>query len=417
MTTRQLHKLKSLHVSTLAKPGRHADGGGLYLAIDKSGRRRWVFLYRFAGKRPEMGLGAASGPDAVSLADARSAAACARDLLSKGIDPLAHRNQRQVEQDAERLKQEQDTATPTFGDYADNFVATHEASWRNDKHRAQWKMTLTHYCAPIRSRRIDQIDTEAALSVLKPIWTKRPETAQRLRGRMERVLDAAKVEGFRSGENPAAWRGHLAALLPKRQKLTRGHHAALPYDRMPEFMDALRAMPGTAARLLEFCILTATRSGEAFGAEWSEIDFDKAMWTIPAARMKVGREHRVPLSERAITVLEALHRTPGSRFVFPGAKKDRPLSNMAMAKVLERMGYDDFTVHGFRSTFRDWAAETTGFPHEVCEMALAHTIANKAEAAYRRGDLLEKRRELMKAWAAHCWPKADNVVALRRAVG
>jgi len=414
MAKRERNKLTPLEVTRLAKPGRYSDGEGLYVVVDDQGRKRWVFRYRMGSTRRDMGLGAAAGPGAVGLADARVEAEKAREKQRRGVDPIADREAQNAKTAAQKKSDERESSTPTFGTYADAYVDRHQSAWRNDKHVAQWKATLKGHCHIIRERRIDEVDTAAVLSVLQPIWSKVPETAQRLRGRIERVLDAARVEGHRTGENPARWRGHLQALLPKRQKLTRGHHAALPYGRLNEFMAALRGREALSARLLEFCILTATRSGEAFNATWDEIDMDRAVWTIPAARMKAGREHRVPLSARAIAILkEAAHVTRG-RYVFPG-QGDAPLSNMAMAQTLKRMGFGHFTVHGFRSTFRDWAAETTPFPQEVCEMALAHTIQNKAEAAYRRGDLLERRKELMTAWASFCEPRAaENVVEMRR---
>lgn len=394
MGKRQRHKLTAIEVSRLAKPGRHSDGGGLYVVIDDKGRKRWVFIFTSAGRRREMGLGAASGPDAVTLAQARTAADAARAMKDAGADPLDQRDR--ARRSAVSLRSPTRSAIPTFGEFADGYVDQHQAEWKNDKHIAQWRMTLTDYCQAIRDHRIDQIDTDAVLSVLEPIWLKVPETAQRLRGRIERVLSAARVKGLRSGENPAAWRDHLKEILPKRQKLTRGHHAAMPFDRMPEFMNALRGQNAVAARLLEFAILTATRSGEVRGVQDHEVDFNKALWTIPADRMKAGREHRVPLSAPALQLLKDRAQIVRGH-LFPGLRGG-PFSNMAMASVLKRLGYE-CTVHGFRSTFRDWASETTEFSHEVCEMALAHTIPNKAEAAYRRGDLLEKRRALMSAWS------------------
>jgi integrase len=253
------------------------------------------------------------------------------------------------------------------------------------------------------------------LSVLKPLWNEKPETASRLRGRIERVLDAAKAQGLRSGENPARWHGHLDQLLPKRQRLTRGHHATMKYVELPAFMTDLQARQATAALALEFAILTAARSGEVLGARWQEFDLDRAVWTIPATRMKAGREHRVPLSRRALKVVKTMHEDRNCDFVFPGQKPGKPLSVMALEMVLRRMKIEDATVHGFRSAFRDWAAERTNFTNEVCEAALAHVIENKAEAAYRRGDLFDKRRKLMEAWAVYCAaPKAGKIVAFRR---
>ncbi|HEX2554733.1 MAG TPA: integrase arm-type DNA-binding domain-containing protein [Microvirga sp.] len=399
---RQVNRLSARQVATLTMPGRHADGGNLYLVVDSSGARRWVFLFRWQGRLREMGLGSARD---VPLARARELAAEARALTASGQNPL------------EKRASAPSAVVPTFGTVADDVVTALAPAWRNEKHRAQWRMTLTKYAAPLRDMAIDQVDTAAVLEVLAPLWSEKPETASRLRGRLEKVLDAAKAKGLRSGENPARWRGHLALLLPKRQRLTRGHHAALPIDGMPDFMAELRQRDAVAAWALEFCILTAARSGEVLGARWLEVDLERRLWTVPRERMKAGREHRVPLSAAALEVLSRAGalRSDDSPFVFPGMRFGRPLSVMAMEMVLRRMGRTDVTVHGFRSTFRDWASERTGYPHEACEMALAHTIANKAEAAYRRGDLLERRRELMEAWAAFLTPVAENVVRLEAA--
>jgi integrase len=284
--------------------------------------------------------------------------------------------------------------------------------WSNEKHAAQWKMTLDVYAASLRPRDVRDIDTEAVLSVLQPLWTSKPETASRLRGRIERVLDYAKARGFRSGENAARWRGHLDQILPKRQKLTRGHHKAMPFADVSEFMERLRARDAMGARALEFTILTAARSGEALGARWSEIDLDKAVWTVPATRMKGAREHRVPLSASALTLLSSLKEIATGDFVFPGHREGRPLSSLAMEMTLRRM-HVNVTVHGFRSAFRDWAAETTGFASDVCEAALAHVIDNRTEAAYRRGDLFDKRRHLMEAWDRYSSSTgSENVIAI-----
>lgn len=390
MTGRTLNKLTAVQVTRLKEPGRHSDGGGLYLFIDAGARRRWLFMYTRNGKRTELGLGSARD---LSLANARSEAARLREVLVLGGDPKA-----------ERAKNDD---IPTFGRCADDYVAAMEPSWRNAKHAAQWKMTLTTYAEPLRAKAVDAITTQDVLDVLKVLWKRVPETAERLRGRIENVLDAAKAKGHRSGENPARWRGHLDQLLPKRQRLSRGHHAALGYEVVPVFMGRLRERDAVAARALEFVILTAARSGEVLGAQWSEIDVARRVWTIPPARMKAGREHRVPLSPRALEIIEEMKVFGEEGYLFPGPKPDRPLSVMAMAMLLRRMKCE-VTVHGFRSSFRDWASETTGFPHEVCEMALAHAIGNKAEAAYRRGDLFDKRRGLMEAWASYC--AAGNAV-------
>jgi integrase len=286
-------------------------------------------------------------------------------------------------------------------------------SWRNAKHAAQWEMTLRDYAASLRRLPVDKVTTNDVLSVLKPLWHSKPETASRFRGRIERVLDAAKAKGLRTGENPARWRGHLDQLLPKRLQLTRGHHAAMDYADLPAFMDCLQVREGSAARALEFAILTAARSGEVLGARWEELDLERGVWTVPPNRMKAGREHRVPLSRRALNMVNAIQRE--GDFVFAGQKAGSPLSVMALEMVLRRMKVDDATVHGFRSAFRDWTAECTNFPNEVCEAALAHVIENRAEAAYRRGDLFEKRRKLMEAWGTYCTtPKVSKVLAFRR---
>jgi integrase len=399
-------KLNARQVETLTEPGRHSDGGNLYLYITRNGGKRWVFTYRGAPKpgsknnRYEMGLGSA-GPNGVSLKEARTKAAEARRLLSAGVDPLSEK----------RDTAKAERTIPTFGAFADEYIATHKSKFRNDKHVAQWETTLGEgYCRAIRAKPLNEINTESVLAVLQPIWTKTPETASRLRGRIENVLDAARAMGFRDGQNPATWRGHLKALLPTRQKLTRGHHAALAYDDLPAFMAALRSRQSHAAVALELCILTATRTSEVLAAEWSEFDLEKAIWTIPAQRMKAGHAHRIPLTDRAVELLKSLPRV--GQHVFPGNAKGKPLSGMAMTMQLRRMNRGDITVHGFRSTFRDWASEQTSFPHETCEHALAHRISDKAEAAYRRGDQFEKRRKLMEAWAAWCdRPAAGNVVA------
>ena len=400
-------KLNARKVETLTKPGRYADGGNLYLRISPNGGKRWMFFYRFGGKRRDMGLGSAA-KGGVSLAEARQKADAARAILRSGTDPMAV-----MGKDA---REKADRTIPTFGQFADEYIAAHRPKFRNEKHAAQWEMTLGDaYCKAIRHLPVDAVDTEAILKVLQPIWQKVPETASRLRGRIENVLDAAKARGFRSGENPATWRGHLKTLLPARQRLTRGHHAALPYDDLPAFMAELRAKTSTAALALELCILTASRSGEVLNAKWEEFDLDKGIWTVPAIRMKAGHEHRIPLTKRAAQLLKGLPRLPHNDHVFPGHGKGKPLSGMAMTMQLRRMNRGDITVHGFRSTFRDWASEQTSFPHETCEHALAHRISDKAEAAYRRGDQFEKRGKLMEAWATFCERrKLETVVEFRR---
>lgn len=394
---REVNRLNARAVATITEPGRHADGGSLYLSISSNGGRRWVFLYRWHGKPTEIGFGSARD---VTLARARELARQARGNLAEGINP----------KDARKP-----TKAATFGECADQVIETMRPSWRNEKHAAQWEMTLQRYAAPLRRLPVDEVGTDDVLSVLKPLWNVKPETASRVRGRIERVLDAAKAQGLRSGENPARWRGHLDQLLPKRQRLTRGHHAAMAYVKVSAFISDLQSRSATAALALEFTILTAARSGEVLGARWNEFDLDRAIWIVPAARMKAGREHRVPLSPRALRIVTELQESGAGDFVFPGEKAGRPLSGMALEMVLRRMKIENATVHGFRSSFRDWAAECTNFPNEVCEAALAHVIENKAEAAYRRGDLFEKRRLLMDAWAAYCGtPKSAKVVAFKR---
>jgi len=400
---RSIHNLTAREVETISEAGRHSDGGGLYLSISPDGRRRWVFMYVRQGKQREAGLGSAF-KGGVSLKDARAKAAEGRALIKAGVDPIAEWNKPAPE------------AVPTFGAMADEYIEAHRGSWRNEKHVAQWTMTLTTYCEAIRKTPVNEVDTDAVLSVLKPVWGRAPETASRLRGRIEAVLDAAKAKGHigRNEANPAQWRGHLDKLLPKRPKLTRGHHAAMPYADVPRFMAELRQREATAARGLEFCILTATRTAEAMEARWSEIDLDAKIWTLPAERTKAGREHRIPLSERAVAILREMAKGKSAEFVFPGQKPNRPLSNMAFEMLLRR-AKSEFTAHGFRSSFRDWAGNETSFARELAEAGLAHAVGDQTERAYRRSDALARRRELMDAWARHCEGEAGaKVLAFKR---
>jgi integrase len=389
---RQINKLSARKVETVSAPGRHSDGGGLYLNVTESGGRSWLFMYKTGGRRREMGLGSLRD---VPLTQARKVAASARQQLAGGLDPLTAR---------------QKPAAMTFSEAATALIESMSPAWRNAKHRAQWAMTLKVYCAPIAATSVAEVSTDDVLRVLKPLWLTKPETGSRLRGRIERALDFAKARGMRSGENPARWRGHLDALLPKRQKLTRGHHKAMAFDTVPEFSKQLRTMPGIAPAALEFAILTAARSGEVMGGQWSEVNLTARVWTVPATRMKGGREHRVPLSDRAVQILKAMQSRKVSEFIFPGSKQNRPLSVMALEMVLRRAKIDA-TVHGFRSAFRDWSGERTAFPREVAEAALAHLVGDETERAYRRGDALEKRRALMDAWASFC-DADDKVVRL-----
>ncbi|MDP2410508.1 MAG: integrase arm-type DNA-binding domain-containing protein [Pseudolabrys sp.] len=396
MSKRVLNRLSARGIASSLKPGRYADGGGLYLVVTSASSRKWVFRYARNGKQRDMGLGAEGE---TSLAAARDAATRARAHLRAGKDPLA-----------ERQRERQDgRPVPTFGEFADELIDSIAPGFRNQKHILQWRTTLRTHAAALRPRSVDAIATEDVLSVLKPLWQSKAETAGRLRGRIERVLDAAKVKGFRSGENPARWRGHLDALLPRRHKLSRGHHAALAHADLSDFLLRLRAAPGTAARSLEFLILTCARTGEVTGMRWDELSPDGKVWTVPAARMKAGREHRVPLCEGARDLLAALPRD-ASGLVFPGRQPGKPQSEMTLLMQLRRL-HEGVTVHGFRSTFRDWVDECTHFPGDLAEAALAHIVGDATERAYRRGDALEKRRELMAAWGAYC-AGASNVIAI-----
>lgn len=487
-----IHRLTAVQVAKATKPGMYADGGGLYLQVSRVGTKSWIYRYQLEKRPREMGLGPTHS---VTLAEAREKAAAARKLKVNGQDPIDLRLQQKAEAKAVAAR------AVSFRTAAERYIASHKAGWRNAKHGDQWTATLETYVYPIIGELpIGDIDTGLVLQVLdakvppkggadpksapERFWTSRPETASRVRGRIEVILDWARVRGYRTGENPARWRGHLDKLLPARSRVRRvKHHSALPFPALPAFLPALRAREGVAARALEFAVLTAARTGEVLGARWEEIDLHGKVWTVPAGRMKAGREHRVPLSKRALDLLreieaaergdlifppelcvqdstapcrlefarltaagagevrearwdeidrhanvwtipaertgdgrdrrvllcaraiELLAEVEASRrrgFIFPGAIKDQPLSNMALLETLRRMERGDLTAHGFRSTFRDWAAERTSYPGEVVEMALAHTVKDKVEAAYRRGDLFEKRRRLMDDWSAFC---------------
>ncbi|GAA4759715.1 tyrosine-type recombinase/integrase [Novosphingobium ginsenosidimutans] len=417
---RKVHNALTPMAVKAAGVGRHADGGGLYLRVQQGGARSWLFRSLVGGKARDVGLGPAVGPNALSLAAARE---MARNLAAQASKGELIEGKRSKARKAAAALEAASRARRTFREVAGDYIDLQESGWRNDKHRAQWRATLEAYAYPhFGDRPVSEIGTSEILTALKPIWTAKPETASRVRGRIENILDAAKVQGLRSGENPARWRGHLDQMLPKRSRLSRGHHAAMAYAEVPDFMARLTNCEGLSARALEFTILTAARSGETLGATWAEVDFEGAIWTVPAERMKAGREHRVPLSPRTVAILKAVQplNTKGiaSVPVFPG-KKGGGLSGMAMGMLMRRLDRKE-TVHGFRSAFRDWSAETTGFAHEVCEMALAHVIGNKAEAAYRRGDLFDKRRKLMEAWAAYCGSAAAdraNIASIRKVNG
>lgn len=365
-----------------AGPGRHGDGRGLFLYVKASGARSWVLRYQVMGKRHDLGLGAY--PE-VTLAMARERALQARRMIQEGEDPIAKKRQAQPK---------------TFKDAALELIESKRPGWKNAKHAAQWTSTLEAYVLPGLGRmQVARIETADVMGVLKPIWTAKPETANRVRQRIEAVLDYASALGIRTGDNPARWRGHLDHLLPKPTKVKAvKHHPALPHAEIAEFMEDLSKRTGVAARALAFTILTAARSGETRGATWAEIDLDANLWTIPAERMKAGKEHRVPLTPEAIACLG--HKGDDAALIFGSeTKPGKPISDMSMTAVLRRMGREAITVHGFRSTFRDWAGETTGFPREVIEAALAHGIKDKAEAAYARSDLFDKRRSIMAAWS------------------
>lgn len=387
---RLIGRLTALKVLHARKPGMLADGDGLYLQVSSASSKSWIFRYGYNGKQREMGLGPVNG---VSLAVAREKSRQCRAQLADGIDPLAARQAERARADTSNAK------AITFDQCAEAFIKAHGDSWKNAKHREQWENTLKTYVSPVfGSLPVQAVDVGLVMKALEPIWTAKPETAARIRGRIESVLNWAKARGYRSGENPAQWKGHLDNLLPARSRISSvKHHAALPYDETPQFMKKLREQIGVSAQALAFLILTAARTGEIIGARWEEIDLTAKMWTVPAVRMKGGREHRVPLSGEALAILNRLATRLPKGFVFAG-RSGGQMSNMALLMLLRRMGYESLTAHGFRSTFRDWAAERTNFQREVAEAALAHVVGDKVEAAYRRGDLFEKRRRLMDAW-------------------
>jgi integrase len=391
-----MSKLNAARMRTLTKPGAYGDGAGLYLQVRGPANRSWLYRFKLHGRSHLMGLGIVAD---VSLAEAREAAGSARKLVRQGINPID-----------QRRAQRADAIQPglTFAQVAGVYIKAHEPSWRSAKHRQQWHNTLDTYAGPILGKLpVDQVDVGAVLRVLEPLWREKTETASRLRGRIEAVLDYATARGWRSGENPARWRGHLDNLLPARSKVAKvQHHPALPWREIGGFMATLAEEEGVSALALRFAVLTAARTGEVIGARWSEVDVKASTWTVSAERMKASREHRVPLSEGALDVLREVAKlstdpkTDG--FMFPGGRAGKPLSSMALLMLLRRMERSDLTAHGFRSTFRDWCAEATNYPREVAEAALAHTLRDKTEAAYQRGDLMEKRRRLMAEWGMFC---------------
>lgn len=394
--------LSALEVGKLSQPGQYAVGGvpGLYLYIEGEARH-WVLRFSHAGKRRRLGLG---GFSVVTLAQAREKARAAHQLISQGIDPIEDKRK------AARALELEKARAITFKDAAMQYIGLKEIEWKNAKHRQQWDNTLKQYAFPFIGRLpVAEVDQAHILAILEPIWTVKTDTAKRLRGRIETVLDWAKVKKYREGDNPARWAGHLDKLLPKPSKIRkRRHHPAVPYLEIPQAIQRIQAAPGVAAQALVFTMLTAARSVEVFGAKWSEIDFTHKLWTVPAERMKAGKTHRVPLSSQAIRLLEAQPRHINNDYIFPGRNLGKPLSNMSMLKVMRTLQLQDekgqtAVPHGFRSSFRDWAADCTNFAGDVAEMALAHAVEDETEAAYRRGDMLQKRKTLMQHWADYCY--------------
>ena len=390
-----MHKrngLTALRVKRKRKPGRYGDGGGLYLAVNENGAKSWVFMWKRGGKRHARGLGSAVD---VPLVEARELAAEARKAVREGRDPRAAR-----------------AGMVTFGHVADDLFETLSPKWRNAKHRYQWQRALELHCKLLRDKPVAEIGTEDVLSVLKPLWATTTVTAARIRERIEQVLDAAKAKGYRTGDNPARWKGNLKHLLPKRRNVVT-HLKAIPYPDVPPFMAKLRASDGTGCSALEFAVLTAARPGEVLGARWSEIDLERKVWTVPAARMKGEREHRVPLSARCVMILRQMATVRVSEYVFPGDRADRPVASNTLRVILRRLGADA-TVHGFRRAFRDWCGDRTSFPREVAEACLAHLVGDDTERAYRRGTAFEQRANLMEDWATFCEAKTGKVIRLRR---
>lgn len=409
---RGIQRLSALRVEKSKAPGYYADGAGLWLQVTQSGAKSWIFRFMLNGRAREMGLGSFN---TFSLAEARAKAADCRKLLHDGIDPIEARKAQRNAASVAAAK------TFTFDECAKAYIASHRSGWKNTKHADQWENTLRDYVSPVfGSVPVASVDTALVMKALERdhLWTEKAETASRLRGRIENILSWATVRGYRMGENPARWKGHLEELLPLKSKVARTeHHPALPYKEIGNFFESLRCQEGIAAKALEFTILTAARTGEVIGATWNEVNFADKVWTIPSGRMKAEKEHWIPLSSRANEMLSELHKVRQGEFIFTGRREGSALSNMAMLQLLKRMGRGDLTVHGFRSTFRDWAGELSSFPREVIEHALAHQLKDKAEASYARGTLFEKRRLLMQAWQKFCEApaaaKGADVVPIR----
>jgi integrase len=409
---RAMSRLKAIQVSKASKPGMLADGGGLYLRISPSGAKSWVFRFRRDGKLHDMGLGPVH---TITLAEARAKAVECRKLRLDGKDPLAEKRATRAQ---ERLAA---ASAVTFKECAERYIETHRAGWRDETYAPQWESSLAAYIFPVfGDLPVQAIDVGLVMKAIEPIWMTRTATAARVRARIESVLDWAATSGYRQGENPARWRGHLENLLPSRSKVQRvEHHAALPYAEVGAFLVALRQQDGIPAHALEFVILTAARAGEVAGARWDEINTAERLWTIPAERMKSGHEHRVPLSNAAMAIVEKMAALRKSDFVFPGRKASASITIDSFWQLVRRMGRGaDLTIHGFRSSFRDWAAERTEFPSEIAEMALAHTVGGAVERAYRRSDMFDKRRQIMDLWARFCaapWA-SGKILPLREAI-
>jgi integrase len=408
---RTINRLSPRTVAAINMAGMHADGGGLYLQVSRYDTKSWIFRFTLNGRERQMGLG---GLNTISLAEAREEAGECRKMLREHVDPIEARNVRRNQQSIESAK------AMTFRECAESYIESHRSGWRNVKHERQWGSSLaTHVYPTFGDLPVSAVDVGLVMKTLQPIWSTKTETASRVRGRIESILDWATVQNYREGENPARWRGHLDKLLPKPSKVQKTkHHAALPYTDVGTFMVRLRERDAIAARGLEFLILTATRSSETLEAKWGEFDLIEKIWTIPPERMKGDKEHRVPLSPAVMGLIKSMKAIAQSDYVFPGTRANRPLSNPTFFYLLKRMDLKGPTAHGFRSTFRDWVAERTNYSNEVAEMALAHAIGDRVEAAYRRGDLFEKRRRLMDDWAEFCSKvpiakDGDTVVPLR----
>ncbi|MCJ8276303.1 MAG: tyrosine-type recombinase/integrase [Bdellovibrionales bacterium] len=403
---RQSRKLTALEVSRIKRPGKHPLGESLYLQVTNAGTKSWLFRYSFNKRSRWMGLGTCK---TITLAQARETVIDLKRELKKGLDPIIVRDQEL------RRRFLSESRTISFDKCAERYIEAHKSKWKSKKNLVQWENSLKNYASPIIGHLpVSEIDLTLVLSVLEPIWETKTETASRVRARIERILSWATVRGYREGNNPAIWKGYLDAILPNKSGLHKTKHfKAMPFQEIGEFMKELKEKDGVSYRALEFLVLTATRTNETLNAKWSEINFDNKTWTIPSSRMKSGQEHIVPLSRRALEILKDLERIQHNEFIFPGKKQSKPLSDMTLLMILRREQLD-YTVHGFRSTFKDWASERTNFTREVSEMALAHTITNKVEAAYRRGKLLLKRRSLMKSWEEFCYSQSseNNIVEI-----